>query len=100
MAKKSMVEREKKRLKLIVKYREKRLALKKIIKKADSYEEVMKAYEELTALPVNSSAVRYQTRCTQCGRPHAVYQKFELCRLCVRLYLMSGDITGGRKSSW
>lgn len=95
-----MVEREKKRLKLVVKYKEKRLALKNVIKKAESYDDVMKAQAELMSLPVNSSQVRYQTRCMQCGRPHAVYRKFELCRLCLRLYLMSGDVTGGRKSSW
>ncbi|MFA6661629.1 MAG: type Z 30S ribosomal protein S14 [Bacilli bacterium] len=45
-------------------------------------------------------AVREYTRCERCGRPHAVYQKFHLCRECFRELASKGEIPGVRKSSW
>jgi len=44
--------------------------------------------------------VRYRNRCKSCGRPRAVYRKFELCRICLRKYALQGDIPGVTKSSW
>lgn len=44
--------------------------------------------------------VRYRNRCKVCGRPRAVYRKFELCRLCLRKFALAGDIPGVTKSSW
>lgn len=44
--------------------------------------------------------VRYRNRCKVCGRPRAVYRKFELCRLCLRKYALEGHIPGVTKSSW
>ena len=44
--------------------------------------------------------VRYRNRCKVCGRPRAVYRKFELCRVCLRKYALAGDIPGVTKSSW
>ncbi|HEX7502189.1 MAG TPA: type Z 30S ribosomal protein S14 [Acidobacteriota bacterium] len=43
---------------------------------------------------------RYQTRCRLCGRPRAVYRKFELCRLCFRELSLKGEIPGVTKASW
>ncbi|MFC3908609.1 30S ribosomal protein S14 [Legionella dresdenensis] len=100
MAKRSMLEREKKRSRLVNKYRERRNELKAIIKSSDDFDAVMDAQLKLTKLPVNSNPVRHSTRCQQCGRPHAVYRKFGLCRICLRQQLMTGNVTGGRKSSW
>ena len=100
MAKKSMIARELKKKNLVEKYRERRAELKIVIKSSDDMDEVMAAQEKLAKLPVNSSAARYTARCQQCGRPHAVYRKFELCRICLRNELMNGNVTGGRKSSW
>lgn len=100
MAKKSMVAREQKKLDLINKYRDRRTTLKQIIKSSNDVDEIMEAQFKLANLPVNSSSVRYTTRCQQCGRPHGVYSKFELCRICLRKELMNGNVTGGRKSSW
>ena len=100
MAKKSMVARNNKRKKLIEKYRNTRLNLKSIIKKSDDVDEVIAAQEKLQKLPVDSSEVRFNTRCEQCGRPHAVISKFALCRICTRYQLMNGNIPGGKKSSW
>lgn len=43
---------------------------------------------------------RHQTRCRLCGRPRAVYRKFELCRLCFRELSLKGEIPGVTKASW
>jgi small subunit ribosomal protein S14 len=44
--------------------------------------------------------VREYTRCTRCGRPHSVYQKFKICRICLRELAYKGQIPGMRKASW
>lgn len=85
---------------LVEKYKDRRLALKKIIKSSQDFETIMEAQEKLAKLPVNSSRGRSTNRCRQCSRAHAVYKKFGLCRICLREQLMSGNVTGGRKSSW
>ena len=100
MAKKSMLERESKKTKLVEKYHTKRLLLKKSIKSVTDFDEMMKLQLQLASLPINSSPVRSSTRCQQCGRAHAIYKKFGLCRICLRQQLMTGNVTGGRKSSW
>ncbi|PAT02511.1 type Z 30S ribosomal protein S14 [Candidatus Izimaplasma bacterium ZiA1] len=45
-------------------------------------------------------SVREYTRCEKCGRPHAVYRKFKLCRICFRELAYKGQIPGVRKASW
>lgn len=95
-----MLARENKRSKLVAKYRERRNELKILIKSSQDFEEIMAAQAKLAKLPLNSNPVRNSTRCQQCGRPHAVYRKFGLCRICLRQQLMTGNVTGGRKSSW
>ncbi|CDZ78080.1 30S ribosomal protein S14 [Legionella massiliensis] len=100
MAKKSMLARESKRSKLVAKYRARRNELKVLIKSSQDFDEIMEAQAKLAKLPLNSNPVRNSTRCQQCGRPHAVYRKFGLCRICLRQQLMTGNVTGGRKSSW
>lgn len=45
-------------------------------------------------------AVREYTRCERCGRPHSVYRKFKLCRLCFRELAYKGQIPGVTKASW
>ncbi len=45
-------------------------------------------------------STRAYTRCTICGRPHAVYQKFGLCRICFREMAYKGEIPGVKKASW
>jgi len=100
VAKKSMLARENKRSKLVAKYRARRNELKVLIKSSQDFDEIMEAQAKLAKLPLNSNPVRNSTRCQQCGRPHAVYRKFGLCRICLRQQLMTGNVTGGRKSSW
>ena len=44
--------------------------------------------------------VRAYTRCNHCGRPHSVYRKFGLCRVCLRELAHRGELPGVTKSSW
>ena len=44
--------------------------------------------------------VRAYTRCQRCGRPHSVYRKFGLCRICLREMALRGELPGVSKSSW
>lgn len=101
MAKNSMVEREKKRAKLVAKYAVKRAALKAIISDRNvSDEERWDAQMKLQALPRDSSPVRQQRRCGLTGRPHGVYRKFGLGRNKLREAAMRGDVPGLVKASW
>lgn len=100
MAKKSIIEREMNKGLLVDKYRTQRIELKKTIKSSTDFNDIQAAQAKLAKLPLNSNPVRHSTRCQQCGRSHAVYRKFGLCRICLRQELMLGNVTGGRKSSW
>ncbi|MCP5050133.1 MAG: type Z 30S ribosomal protein S14 [bacterium] len=52
------------------------------------------------ALKPKKFKVRHRTRCRLCGRPRAVYRKFELCRLCFRELSLRGEVPGVIKASW
>ena len=45
-------------------------------------------------------STRKQSRCQRCGRPHSVYRKFGLCRVCFRELASKGELPGIRKASW
>lgn len=101
MAKKSMVQRDLKRKRIVAKYAEKRAALKKIIADPNtSFEDMMAAQEALQKLPRNASPVRMRNRCQISGRPRGYYNKFGLSKLQLREAAMRGDIPGLRKASW
>ncbi|SOB94833.1 30S ribosomal protein S14 [Rhodobacter maris] len=101
MAKKSMVEREVKRAKLVKKYASKRASLKATIEDQTlPMEERFKATLKLAELPRNSSAVRLHNRCQLTGRPHAYYRKLKLSRIMLRDLASFGQIPGMVKSSW
>lgn len=102
MAKKSMVNRELKRINMVKKYAQKRHELKEIIRQVEKYsdEEREQAQTALQKLPRDSSAVRLQRRCRITGRPHAVYRKFGLSRIMLRELAMRGEVPGVKKSSW
>ncbi|WP_323785962.1 30S ribosomal protein S14 [Thalassovita sp.] len=101
MAKKSMVEREKKREKLVARYATKRAALKEIINDKDKpMEERFRASLKLAELPRNSSATRLHNRCQLTGRPHAYYRKLKVSRIMLRELGSFGQIPGLVKSSW
>jgi small subunit ribosomal protein S14 len=44
--------------------------------------------------------VQAYTRCERCGRPHSVYRKFKLCRICIRDLAYQGQLPGVKKASW
>ena len=101
MAKKSMVNREFKRAKIVAKYAVKRAELKAIIKSPkSSMEEVIDAAARLTKMPRDSSPVRQRNRCQITGRPRGFYRKFGLSRNKLREATMRGDVPGLRKASW
>ena len=101
MAKKSMIERELKRTKLVAKYANKRAALKATIRDPNSSdEERADAQVKLNALPRDSSPSRQRSRCAITGRPHGVYRKFGLGRNKLREAAMNGEIPGLTKASW
>lgn len=101
MAKKSMIERERKRAELVDKYAARRAELKAIINNVNSSdEERFDAQLQLQKLPRNSSPVRQRNRCRVTGRPHGYYNKFGLGRNKLREAAMRGDVPGLTKSSW
>ena len=101
MAKRSMIEREKKRTKSRAKYGVKRDALKAIIADRNvSDEDRWDAQLKLQAQPRDASRARQQRRCGLTGRPHAVYRKFGLSRNMLREAAMRGDVPGLVKASW
>ena len=101
MAKKSMIERQKKRERMVAKYAAKRAALNETINdQSKPIEERFKATLKLAELPRNSSATRLKNRCELTGRPRAYYRKLKLSRIMLRELGSFGQIPGLVKSSW
>jgi len=101
MAKKSMVNREVKRAKLVKQHEAKRAALKAVINdQSKPMEERFQATLKLAQLPRNSSATRVHNRCQMTGRPHAYYRKLKLSRIMLRDLASFGQVPGMVKSSW
>lgn len=100
MATKRMIAREK-RLERTYKDQTKRDELKRIIKALDTDpKERLQAMFALQQRPRDESPVRMMRRCQSCGRTHAVYRKFHLCRMCIRDFFAKGYLPGVVKSSW
>ncbi|HET7673458.1 MAG TPA: 30S ribosomal protein S14 [Candidatus Saccharimonadales bacterium] len=89
MAKKSIVNRDEKRKKMIDKYAQRRAELKQA---GD--------YEALHLLPRNSSPTRRKNRCSETGRPRAYMRMFGLSRISFREHASKGEIPGVTKGSW
>lgn len=101
MAKKSMVLREVKRLKVVQRHARKRAELKKLIQNpATGDEQRQEAQRRLQALPRDANPIRLRSRCAITGRSRGFYQKFGLGRNKLRELAMSGDIPGLSKASW
>jgi len=101
MAKKSAVERDKKRARLAKKYSSRRARLKALAKDEQaSPEDRFNARLKLAELPRNSAPVRQRLRCQLSGRPRGNYRKFKLSRIALRELASSGLIPGMVKSSW
>ena len=101
MAKKSIINRETKRVQLVQKYAVKRAELKETIRNpASTDEQRREAQTKLQGLPRDASSVRLHKRCRLTGRPHGYYRKFGLSRNKLRETAMRGDIPGLHKASW
>ena len=101
MAKKGMVEKNKRREKLVSQYAGKRSALKAIIKNKDvSIEERFAATLKLAQMPRNGAEVRVRLRCEVSGRSRANYRKFKMSRIALRELGNKGLVPGLVKSSW
>jgi len=100
MAKTSMINREVKRGKLVVKHATKRAELKAIIRDLNASEEDRQAaVAKLASLPRDSSKSRLRNRCALTGRDHGFYRKFGLGRNKLREATMRGDVPGLHKAS-
>jgi small subunit ribosomal protein S14 len=101
MAKKSSIEKNKKRERLAKQYAARRNRLKAVADNEDlPMEERFAARLKLAELPRNSAKVRIRNRCELTGRPRAVYRKFKLSRIALRDLASTGQIPGMVKSSW
>lgn len=100
MAKKSLIERELKRQKLVNKYKIKRHELLKEFFQAQSFEEKFLIQTKIQKLPRNSSKVRLRNRCWKTGRPRGFYRNFGLSRNMLREMGHQGLLPGLTKSSW
>ncbi|GAB2876292.1 30S ribosomal protein S14 [Paraburkholderia jirisanensis] len=101
MAKLALIEREKKRARLVAKYSTKRAELKAIIDdQAKSDEERYAARLDLQQLPRNANPTRQRNRCAITGRPRGTFRKFGLARNKIREIAFRGEIPGLTKASW
>ena len=101
MAKKSAVERNDKRKRLVERYAAKREELKAIAMIEDLPLEVrFKARLKLAELPRNSAPNRVRNRCEVSGRPRGYYRKLKMSRIALRELGSLGKIPGLVKSSW
>jgi small subunit ribosomal protein S14 len=101
MTRLALIEREKKRAKLVAKYADKRNALYAIINDSTkTEEEKFEARLMLQKLPRNSSLTRKRNRCAITGRPRGTFRKFGIARNKLRELALKGDVPGVIKASW
>ena len=100
MAKKSMIEREKKRERLIAKYADKRQDLQEQFENATSQQAKLAIHRQIQQLPRNSAPTRHRNRCWVTGRSRGVYRDFGLSRNVMREWAHQGLLPGVVKSSW
>ncbi len=100
MAKKSMLEREAKRKKLVKKYFAKRAFFKKALKEALTLEEKFLISKKIQKLPKDSSKTRLRNRCWKTGKPRGYFRFFGLCRNVLREMAHDCLLPGVIKASW
>jgi len=101
VAKKSIINRNKKRQKIVNKFLDHRKELIAILKNVNIDLDAKElARNSLQKLPKDSSQVRLRNRCALTGRPRGVFQKFGLGRIKLREIAMRGEIPGLVKASW
>ncbi|NNG03221.1 MAG: 30S ribosomal protein S14 [Inquilinus sp.] len=101
MAKKSAIEKNKNRARLVTRLAAKRARLKAVAEDRDlPVEERFAARLKLAEMPRNSSATRLHSRCELTGRPKAFYRRFRISRIALRELASRGQIPGMVKASW
>lgn len=101
MAKKSAVEKNKRRMKMAKQFAGKRARLKAIADNRElPPEDRFAARLKLAEMPRNSAPTRIRNRCELTGRPRGTYRKFKLCRIKLRELASVGQIPGMVKASW
>jgi small subunit ribosomal protein S14 len=100
MAKKSMIEREKKRINLEKKFFLKRQILLAEYKTADNFSSKMEIHSKIQQLPRNSAKTRIRNRCWKTGRPRGVFRDFGISRHVFREMAHECLLPGITKSSW
>ena len=101
MAKKSAIEKNKRRKLLVQRFAAKRAALLGIANDRElPQEERFAARLKLAELPRNSAPVRLRSRCAITGRPRGYYRKFDMSRIAFRELASAGLMPGVVKSSW
>jgi small subunit ribosomal protein S14 len=97
----NMVEREKRRARIVKRYAAKRAQLKELVRNPKtSPEERAAAQARLQTLPRDASPSRLRNRCRITGRSRGVYRKFGLARTKIREVFSRGEIPGLVKASW
>ena len=100
MAKKSMIEREKKRIKLEKKYALKRANLLEKYRNEENFNVKLEIHSKIQKLPRNSSKIRIRNRCWKTGRPRGVFRDFGISRHVFREMAHQCLLPGVTKSSW
>ena len=100
MAKKSMIEREKKRERTVAKYADKRQALQEQFDDATTQRQKLEIHRQIQQLPRDSARVRLRNRCWATGRSRGYYRDFGLSRHVFREMAHEGLLPGVVKSSW
>ena len=100
MAKKSMIQREKKRIRLEKKYALKRANLLIQYRSEESFSGKLEIHSKLQKLPRNSAKTRIQNRCWKTGRPRGVFRDFGISRHVFREMAHQCLLPGVTKSSW
>ncbi len=95
-----MIERERKRQKLVAANAAKRFSIKQKIKETTFLQEKLELYRQLQQLPRNSAFVRLHRRCLLTGRPRGVFRDFGLSRHILREMAHECVLPGITKSSW
>ena len=95
-----MIEREKKRARLVAKYAAKRADLKEQFRKAEDPQEKLEIHRQIQQLPRNSAPSRKRNRCWVTGRSRGYYRDFGLSRNVLREWAHEGLLPGVVKSSW
>nr|YP_008964865.1 ribosomal protein S14 [Schwalbea americana]CDJ38617.1 ribosomal protein S14 [Schwalbea americana] len=100
MARKCLIQREKKRQKLEQKYHLIRRSSKKEISKASSLSDKWEIYGKLQSPPRNSAPTRLRRRCFLTGKPRANYRHFGLSGYILREMFHACLLPGATRSSW